>query len=86
MVFEIHDDHNIWEGQREVLYVPIPDTMTTWPSARSINPLEDEVTTESIVWMHQFPYSARRRLDYTNVLLKSCVGAEGIRFRVRYLY
>ena len=36
----------------------IPDTMSTWPWPRKINPLYEEVEAESIAWMESFkPYT-----------------------------
>ena len=40
----------------KILY--IPDTMSTWPWARKLNPLYEEVDAESIAWMESFkPYT-----------------------------
>ena len=41
-----HGRNDVPEQQRDKLY--IPDTKTDWPWTRSINLLEDEVTTESL--------------------------------------
>jgi len=84
MAFEARAGSNdVPEQQREKLY--IPDTMAKWLWTRSINPLEDVVTAESIAWMSQFPYFTHRGWDYTDVLLKTCTGGEGIKF-LCYLY
>ena len=59
-MFEAHGNREMQEGQREALH--IPDTMTTWPWVRSVNPLqlEDEVTSEAIAWATQFRCSTQR--------------------------
>ena len=87
MAFEAHDNRDIEEGQREV--PRIPDTMKTWPWERSINPLEleDEITAESIAWVCQFqPYFTHRRWDYTDALIKTSSGAEGIKSFLCHLH
>ena len=83
MALEAHGNNNIQEQQPDKLY--IPNTMKDWPWVRSINPLEDEVTAESIAWVSQFSYFTHKGWDYTNILLKSGSGAEGFKF-LCYLY
>ena len=83
MASEAQDSNDVPEQQHNRLR--ILDTMTTWPWTRSINPLEDEVTTESIAWVTQFPYFTHRAWNYTDVLLKVGCGAEGIK-SLCYLY
>ena len=53
--------------------------MKEWSWKRSVNPLEDEVTAESIAWLSQFPYFTHRGWDYTDILLKSGSSTEGIK-------
>lgn len=44
------------DNSAKILY--IPDTMSTWPWARKLNPLYEEVDAESIAWMESFkPYT-----------------------------
>ena len=78
MALETHDGNDVPGQQPVQLY--IPDTMTNWLWTRSINPLEDEVTAESIAWVSQFPYFTHRGWDYTNVLLEINCGAQRIMF------
>ena len=83
MAFAAHCSNNAAEQQRDRLY--IPNTMTDWPWKRSINPLEYEVTAESIAWVSQFPYFTNRGWDYKDVLLESGSGMDGIK-SLYYLY
>ena len=78
MTLEAHGRNNVQEEQLVKLY--IPNTMKDWPWVRSINPLEDEVTAESIAWVSQFPYFTHRDRGYTDILLKGGSGAEGVKF------
>ena len=78
MSSEARGSNDALEQQRDKLY--IPSTITDWPWVRSTNAFEDVVTAESIAWASRCPYFTHSGWDYKDVLLKTCSGAERIKF------
>ena len=79
MASEAHVSNDVPQQQHD-LKLYIPNTMKDWPWQREICPFEDEATAESIAWASQFQTFTHRGLDYTEVLLKTGCGAEGVKF------